>query len=569
MRGRMRMDLVWLVAILAGFGALCFATLGLQSFDSGETITAGRVIHPSLIATWHTLAATERSGPVYYTLAWAWSRLFGTGEVGLRSLSMLAALGTIVALYFAGRELAGRRAGVIAALLAACNPDVFWFSQEARSYPFYICLSAVGVYFFLRALRRPSARAYAGWGATACVALATHYFSAFFFGTEAVILIASAWRGSRRGPVVATAAWLATGLALVPLALHQERTGRINDFGQVPVLERGASALIKFAAGQMTHPSGAIGDIPTLARIAGPVILALFAAALFVLWRRARGEERRLAGLVAAVAGVGFAVPLLAALGGQDYVEPYNLDGALPLLLLLVAVGAEKAFDAIGARRTLRFAPAGAIALPMAAMVVAICAFSALQRDDWRGLGQAVLASRPADVIVAHPPEAGVTLSYYLGDHAPNLTNASYPCGVRARRIVAVSDGPQEAARFDFHRISSKTVDGRWSVDTYEAPRAVPLDARDVEALGIVRGRHSDLVDGGLALPPPATETATERRLDRLATVRTDFREPVQSLICGQELTRSPLAGRPVSPGRRPGASRGTRRPPRRAPLHA
>ena len=93
MRGRLRGDVVWLVVILGAFAAVSVSTLGLQSFDSGETITAGRVIHASYLTTFHQLATSERSGPVYYSLAWAWAHLFGTGEAGLRSLSLLFKIG--------------------------------------------------------------------------------------------------------------------------------------------------------------------------------------------------------------------------------------------------------------------------------------------------------------------------------------------------------------------------------------------------------------------------------------------------------------------------------------------
>src|SRR3954451_13871174 len=70
--------------------ALRFFALGHQSFDHDEAVTAGRVLHPSL---WHTLSvlpASERTPPLYYVLAWGWSRMFGVHEAELRSLSALA-----------------------------------------------------------------------------------------------------------------------------------------------------------------------------------------------------------------------------------------------------------------------------------------------------------------------------------------------------------------------------------------------------------------------------------------------------------------------------------------------
>ncbi len=557
------------MAIVAGFAVVCFATLGLQSFDSGETITAGRVIHPGYLDTFRAFAGSERSGPVYYSLAWAWSHLFGTGEVGLRSLSMLAGIGTIVAMYLAGRELLGRRAGVLAALLAACNPDVFWFSQEARSYPFYIFFSAVALYFFLRALKRPSRGAYVGWALAGCAGLATHYFSGLFTGIEALILVAAARQGERRRALGACGALALTGIALLPLAIQQERSGRNNAFTQVPVIERGASALVKFATGQLTHPSGSLVNIPMGARYAAPVILALFAASIFVLFRLGRGRPRRLAGVVAVVAGAGFAIPLVLALAGLDYVEPYNLDGALPLLLLLVAGGAALAADALKARTPLRLAPAAVIALPMAAVIAAICTVPGMQRDNWRGLSQAVLASRPRGIVLVAPPEVGVTLSYYMGGAMPAVDSSSYPCGVQARRIIAVTDGPQNPPRYGYRLVAKRTVEGRWTVATYSAPRPLALDAKDIEGLGIVRGRHSALLDGAQPLPAPRPESVAVRRLRRLATASAPIHEPVQTLACGPDFAPTPLARARISRETRRAASPERRTPPREAPLRA
>ena len=78
-----------LLGITAVAAIVRFATLDLQSFDHDEAVTAARVIHPSLFDTLSVVGHSERSPPLYYVLAWGWSKLFGTGEVGLRSLSAL------------------------------------------------------------------------------------------------------------------------------------------------------------------------------------------------------------------------------------------------------------------------------------------------------------------------------------------------------------------------------------------------------------------------------------------------------------------------------------------------
>ncbi len=78
----------WLLAGIIGGAALVrFATLGHQSYDHDEAVTAWRVLRGDLGGTLHVVAINERSPPLYYVLAWLWSQVFGTGEVGLRSMS--------------------------------------------------------------------------------------------------------------------------------------------------------------------------------------------------------------------------------------------------------------------------------------------------------------------------------------------------------------------------------------------------------------------------------------------------------------------------------------------------
>ncbi len=110
--------------------------------------------------------ASESNPPLYYVLAWGWSKLFGTGEAGLRSLSALFGAATIPLAYLIGKDLLSRRAGLITAALVALNPMLIWYSQEARSYALLVLLCAASLLFFLRARRSGEA-----WDLAAVVAV--------------------------------------------------------------------------------------------------------------------------------------------------------------------------------------------------------------------------------------------------------------------------------------------------------------------------------------------------------------------------------------------------------------
>ncbi len=98
-------------------------------------------------------AARDIHPPLYYYLLHFWVRVFGNGEIALRSLSAL--MGTALALmtYLLGRELFDRGVALIASFLAAISPFQIYYSQETRMYaPAALC-AALAVYFFLRWVR--------------------------------------------------------------------------------------------------------------------------------------------------------------------------------------------------------------------------------------------------------------------------------------------------------------------------------------------------------------------------------------------------------------------------------
>jgi len=111
---------VWALVLLTVLaGALRFASLDLQSFDFDEAFTVGPALGGSLGHVLDTIPDTESSPPLYFVVAWFWTQVFGLGEVGVRSLSALLGTALVPVVFGATRELAGRRAGLLAAALVA------------------------------------------------------------------------------------------------------------------------------------------------------------------------------------------------------------------------------------------------------------------------------------------------------------------------------------------------------------------------------------------------------------------------------------------------------------------
>ena len=149
-------------------------------------------------------------------MAWLWSKVFGTSEAGLRSLSALLGTLAIPITYLCGRELVSRAAGVVAAALAALSPFMIWYSQEARSYMLFTVLCGLSFWFFARSLRDPSHRNLAWWAVCSAGAVLTHFFAGFLVAPEGLWLVLAL---RRRSALIAAVAVAAVQLAILPLAV--------------------------------------------------------------------------------------------------------------------------------------------------------------------------------------------------------------------------------------------------------------------------------------------------------------------------------------------------------------
>jgi hypothetical protein len=404
---------------LAG-GALRFATLGTQSFWLDEAAT-GRLVRMGFGAMIRALPDGESTPPLYYVVAWVWTRVFGTGEVGLRSLSAVFGTLTIAVVYAAASRLAGRRAAVAGAALTAFSPLLVWYSQEARSYALLVALCAASLWALAEALERD--RGVVAWAAVSALALATHYFAAFVIAPEAIWLLRA--RGRAAAPGLAAVGLVAAALA--PLALHQRAQGGADFIAASPLGTRLAQA-----AKQLIVGYDAPGEV-ALTVAAGLVVAGLAWLAV----RAGDATAARLAGVAAAAVGI----PLVLALLGLDYLITRNLIGAWVPVALILSFG--------GAVSGSRAGPGLVAALCALGLVttVGIDVDSRYQRDDWRGAARTVPAAVRTALVVT-PGSGRVALGYYLRRSAP-LAAAGTPVsrveviGLGARGVGAPARAPR------------------------------------------------------------------------------------------------------------------------------
>src|SRR5581483_5816516 len=129
-----------ILALLTGGGlALRLVELGRESLWLDEAGRAAIAALP-LAAIPSAVGVLELSPPLYHLLLHGWLRLAGDGDYALRLLSVLLGAAAIPATYHLARELAGRRAALVAALLAAVAPLYVGYAQEAAMYALFLLL---------------------------------------------------------------------------------------------------------------------------------------------------------------------------------------------------------------------------------------------------------------------------------------------------------------------------------------------------------------------------------------------------------------------------------------------
>ncbi len=461
-RARRALGVRELVIALTVLGAaLRFSTLNVQSLWEDEAATL-ILLHYGFTGMLSHLSASESNPPLYYVLIWVWTHVFGDGPLGFRSFSALIGSATIPAMYLAGRQIS-TRVGVWAAVLTTFNPAMYYYSQEARNYGLLILLSAVAYWLWQRALQEPRAKRLAQWACVSALALLTHYFAAFLFLPEALILARRvSWR--RVWGYVTVVALI--GVALVPLAAAQRSSGKVDWIEEASLPSRvGETAKLFFV--------GVYGPLEVLSAIVGALLAV---AALALLLQRGEHPEREGARDATLVLIVAFAVPLaLAATHAVDVYDGRNAIGNWIPFALLLACGLGTA----RATRTTAALGVGLVALSLA-VIVAIDVLPGYQRDDWRGIAHALGSGRAGRVIVSER-FGEATLSVYL----PEVHQTSDRT-VLTREVAYVSlrvrhtGGAPSPAPIPSHvpagfQLAGVTRSEAFAVVRYRAPRATAI----------------------------------------------------------------------------------------------
>jgi uncharacterized membrane protein len=191
---------------------------------------------------WHYLfttgLSTEATPPTYSLLLQGWMHIWGGSEAAMRSFSALASVLCVPVIYLLGRELAGKRQGLLASLLFAVSPVSLYFAQEARVYALFMLATSLALWSTARFLRDGhSVNPLALYGLFATVSVYLHGTGVLFVGACAIAIGLYFLTQAARG-IMPLVKWAACNLVIVllgvPYFLHEAQASHGGGLDWIP-----------------------------------------------------------------------------------------------------------------------------------------------------------------------------------------------------------------------------------------------------------------------------------------------------------------------------------------------
>ncbi len=173
-----------LILLIMG-GILRFYNLGYNSLWLDEACTYDF----AKLSLGGILELTTKTGDVNPPLFYAiehFMLVLGNSEVILRFIPALLGVFSIPVMYFLGREICGRLAGIIAAALLTFSTFHVYYSQDARAYTTVLFFFSLAVLFYLLALKRNSIPYWCLFGIFCALAFWSHFY--VFIGIGIIFL---------------------------------------------------------------------------------------------------------------------------------------------------------------------------------------------------------------------------------------------------------------------------------------------------------------------------------------------------------------------------------------------
>lgn len=127
--------------------------------------------------------------PAFFLILYFWYKVFPYNEASGKVLCAIIGVLGIVSMYFLGKEVEGRNAGLAVSFLTAGNIYHVYYSQELRFYGLLFLTTCLSFLYFIRFIKLPTVRNLLFFAITTSLLLYTHYFGLVVALTQAIIFL--------------------------------------------------------------------------------------------------------------------------------------------------------------------------------------------------------------------------------------------------------------------------------------------------------------------------------------------------------------------------------------------
>jgi len=414
----LKAHMIFLVLILILGAFLRFWGLTHHSiwWDEAGTIKLAKKSHTEILE----YLKIGDSPPLFSFLLHTWIKAFGSGETAVRVFPAIFGFLLLPVLYWIGSALFSRRAGLLAALVAAAGEFHVRYSQEVRMYTLLPLLGVLSLYMLYKAVLENTTRHWVAYAMLMTATLYTHNYGTFIAASGVVFFVAIALKQKVRWKKFLIVQGL-VGLAYLPwfLIVVGSQIGSPGIVGWIPRMR------LSLVLRTFQSYSGLIATVfrPALNGLiviaGGLVFFACFLAGVFSLkkggkkggvWRLPVPYVSSQAGLVLVLCylTVTLALPMLISIWKPIFL-PYRYSiAAWPAFVLIVGLGLAK----IKRPAVL----AAALAIILAVSSVSLYWYHRVWVKAYDRDIAAFIDSKagPNDVIVSAPNTLETPIKYYL-----------------------------------------------------------------------------------------------------------------------------------------------------------
>lgn len=361
--------------------------------------------------------------PLYYLLLHVWISVFGDGDVAVRSLSVVLSLAGMLVLGFVVSRWMGRRAGLAAVVLVACNPFAARYGSEARMYALVMLEVAIGFGLVLRMVQRVRRSTGVALAVDVAALLYTHYWALYLLAAATLGCGAAIWFSG--GDPARRRAWWAVVIAFGSggiLWLPWLPTFRFQSRHTATPWSRPASL-----AGALDAAGFRFAGVGALVPAFAVAVTVLIVAAIVL--RRPRSTPLPIPPV--ALLGVTLGCAVLAIVGGalshSAYTARYT-SVMFPLAMAVAAAGVA----------SIRNARVGVGVLVVTGLLGVGLAVREIRTERTRAgaIARVIEAeAKPDDVVVYCPDQLGPATSRLLRRAGLRASEWSYPTVSRPERV--------------------------------------------------------------------------------------------------------------------------------------